>query len=275
MFGPSLAPWLFETKNGKRFIDYRRDMVLVFLVIGSVTTLFWQNVQLDDSSQNQARAVSEEVENNVYNNEYKLLGIKTADKIDVSVEGRPVSIQLIGINKFKGKNKRQTECYSKASSKKLAELLKGKKVELENDHALLDSKTLPLRYVIVKDENVNEKLIAAGYAKVPDIDAVYRHQAEFLSAQKFAKQRKLGIWSGKICKQRPHVKTSAIPEQFRQPYIAGHGNSEHPSHAKATKNNSPGTNGNDNNNTENFAEDGNECKSNVPLIGSIIDKLAC
>lgn len=115
------------------------------------------------------------------------------DTIDVAVPGRTERVRLIGID-----TPEVGDCHAKQATAKLASLILGKRVRLEADRSQgsRDRYGRLLRYVrmVPHGTNVNERLVAGGYAREYTYDDPYRHQAAFKAAERAARAAGKGLW---------------------------------------------------------------------------------
>jgi len=103
---------------------------------------------------------------------------------------RLIGIDAPGINETGGEE----------ALENLPTLVEDKEVELEFDPkvelGLRDPYGRLLAYIWVKDILVNEKLVKQGLAKVvsEEIQRDFKYKSRFLEAQKYAQEKRLGIW---------------------------------------------------------------------------------
>jgi micrococcal nuclease len=90
------------------------------------------------------------------------------------------------------------ECFGREAAAKNKELVEGKTVRLEKDVSERDKYGRLLRYVWVNDVFVNLELVKAGYAIASTYPPDVRYSAEFVAAEKQAREEKLGLWN--LCK---------------------------------------------------------------------------
>ena len=76
-------------------------------------------------------------------------------------------------------------------------LILGKEVRLELDQEKADHYNRVLAYVYAGDQMVNARMVKEGLAHAFFIGQSRKHQSLLLQAQAEAKQRKVGIWSGR------------------------------------------------------------------------------
>jgi endonuclease YncB( thermonuclease family) len=122
------------------------------------------------------------------------------DTIDVAVPGRTERVRLIGID-----TPEVGECRAKEATAELASLILGKRVRLESDRSQgsRDRYGRLLRYVRMTPHgtNVNERLVAWGYAREYTYDDPYRYQGAFKAAERAARAAGKGLWGA--CPRKP------------------------------------------------------------------------
>ena len=101
------------------------------------------------------------------------------------------TIRLLGINAPDKKEKLYEE-----SSERLAHLVLGKYVRMENDSVNRDGYKRLLRYIFVNNTLVNAEMIREGYAKSYLLQTNLRYAKRLTDAEGYAKSNKLGMWSG-------------------------------------------------------------------------------
>jgi len=110
-------------------------------------------------------------------------------------------VRMIGVTTPKFKNipdqVKKGEYYGKDSYEFTNDLLKGKKVRLLLDAQQHDVEGRMLAYVYVGDTFVNAELVKKGLAEVTTYPPNVRFEELFISAEKEAKENKLGIWAPK------------------------------------------------------------------------------
>lgn len=87
------------------------------------------------------------------------------------------------------------DCFAAESTNKNKELVLGKKVRLEKDVSETDRYKRLLRYIYVDNIFINDYLVRQGYAKVATYPPDVKYQNQFLEAEKYARENKLGLWS--------------------------------------------------------------------------------
>ncbi len=126
------------------------------------------------------------------------------DTVKVFLNNETVTVRLIGIDTPEIDEKRaQIECFGLEASERAKILLTGKNIYLEPDESQLDKDRYGrlLRYIWLDDgTNINEKMIAEGYAYEYTYDVPYKYQKEFKTAQINAQQNKVGLWADTTCR---------------------------------------------------------------------------
>ena len=85
------------------------------------------------------------------------------------------------------------QCFGKAASAENSKLVSGKTVRLEKDVSDTDKYGRLLRYVYVDDVFVNLELVKRGFAFSYSYPPDIKFQNEFLSAEQFARENKIGL----------------------------------------------------------------------------------
>ncbi|MEM5797374.1 MAG: thermonuclease family protein [Candidatus Aenigmatarchaeota archaeon] len=99
-------------------------------------------------------------------------------------------VRLLGINAPE-----INEHYYQEAKDRLAELVNGKLVKLEAGREDKDIYGRLLRYVFVDDVFVNLQLLREGYATVYITNPEEKYYLDFKTAEKEARQNKLGLWA--------------------------------------------------------------------------------
>jgi micrococcal nuclease len=135
---------------------------------------------------------------------YEVLKIVDGDTIKINYQGKIETIRLIGIDTPELKDNRdQVECYANEASQHLTDILKNQSIILEADSTQgeTDRYGRLLAYIFLKDgTNINQKMLADGFAYEFTYDEPYKYQEEFKAAEKNAKTQKLGLWADTTCK---------------------------------------------------------------------------
>lgn len=98
--------------------------------------------------------------------------------------------------------RRPIGCFGKEASDENKKLVEGKEVILEKDISEVDKYGRLLRYVYVKQDDksllfVNDYLVRNGFAKAVTFPPDVKFSAQFIKAEKEAREKERGLW--KIC----------------------------------------------------------------------------
>lgn len=148
---------------------------------------------------------------------YKVLKVTDGDTINVEIDGKSNAIRLIGIDTPETVDPRKpVQCYGKEASDEAKELLSGKSVSLEDDATQGDKDKYNrlLRYIYLEDgTSVNKYMISEGYAHEYTYQSnPYKYQAEYIEAQRLAREGKKGLWADNVC-----VTPTTIPYPTSRP----------------------------------------------------------
>jgi len=125
------------------------------------------------------------------------------DTIKVDISGRQETVRLIGIDAPETVDPRKpVQCFGREASNKAKEILTGKTITLEADPTQGDRDKYQrlLRYVFIDGENFNKFMISSGYAHEYTYQSnPYKYQAEFIAAEKSAREKKVGLWANNAC----------------------------------------------------------------------------
>lgn len=119
-----------------------------------------------------------------------------ASIVDYVVDGDTVElrtgerIRLIGIN-----TPETGQPYSSDAKNKLKKLIEGKQVKLEKDITDKDQYGRLLRYIWLDNVFVNLEMVKQGYANSYTYPPDVKYQEQFLSAEKQARESKIGLWA--------------------------------------------------------------------------------
>lgn len=105
-------------------------------------------------------------------------------------------VRYIGINTPETVDpRRPVQCFGREASAKNKELVEGRQSKLVADIEDRDKYGRLLRYVYLQDGTfVNLELVKQGYAQVATYPPNVAHVTEFKTAEKFAREAKLGLW---------------------------------------------------------------------------------
>lgn len=175
-----------------------KKLHLILILIIFITIFYYSFTNIANNSAN----------NNIQNNKefiidgldgpYQVSRIVDGDTIVAFINNKKEKVRLIGINTPETVDKRKpVECFGKKAKEYLNELLNNKVIYLKNDitQTNRDKYNRLLRYVITTDGvNINEKMIADGYAYEYTYKDKYELHSSFKSAQNEAKIKEIGLW---------------------------------------------------------------------------------
>jgi endonuclease YncB( thermonuclease family) len=188
-----------------KILIYRPAVALIFLIFIATAAIGLDNTQFNDSSALPSNASFDmDYSGNTYPpyDQYAVGKIAAANSAEIAINGVNTPVKLIGVVAWQNtKDKQQDACYQKLSSSRLGGYIKNKRVELEGDDSVLDKNrdNALLRYIRLDASNINEEMVASGYAKASAGITNYKYRSEFLAAQAQAQHDKLGFWSGTLC----------------------------------------------------------------------------
>ncbi|OGG06190.1 hypothetical protein A2872_04445 [Candidatus Gottesmanbacteria bacterium RIFCSPHIGHO2_01_FULL_42_12] len=105
-------------------------------------------------------------------------------------------VRYIGVNTPETVDPRKpVECFGEEAKAKNKELVEWKLVRLEKDITDKDKYGRLLRYVYIQNTFVNDFLVRQGYANVATYPPDVKFVSQFLEAEKYARENKLGLWS--------------------------------------------------------------------------------
>lgn len=132
-----------------------------------------------------------------------VLRVVDGDTIDVSVDGNPTRVRLIGINAPESVDpRRPLQCFGKEASAYMHTLLDGRSVRLTTDPSQdrYDKYGRLLAYVYRDDSMfINEVMIDRGYAYEYTFITPYLYQQEFKGTEQGARTSLRGLWASTTC----------------------------------------------------------------------------
>lgn len=144
---------------------------------------------------------------------HKGTGVKVINVVDgdtIKIETGE-TVRYIGIDTPESVDSRKpVQCYAKEASAKNEELVLGKTVELEKDISDKDRYGRLLRYIWIGDSLINEVLVREGYAFSYSYPPDIKYQANFLEAQRKAREESKGLW-GAVCLTQPAASYTSQP----------------------------------------------------------------
>jgi micrococcal nuclease len=126
-----------------------------------------------------------------------VLRVVDGDTLHVRLEGRDVTIRLIGIDApevdwYGG----QAQCFGARAGRFASGILEDERVRLEFDEERLDPYGRTLGYVHLDDGRmVNVVLVRRGFAQVTIYPPNDRHEGGLRAAEDAARDRGAGLWS--------------------------------------------------------------------------------
>ena len=137
----------------------------------------------------------------------KVTRVVDGDTIEVKIGGKTESVRYIGIDTPETVDPRKpVQCFGVEALKKNKELVEGKIVRLEKDTINRDKYNRLLRYIWLGDTLINQTLVEQGFAKSYSYPPDIKYQDKFVTAEKKAREDKLGLWTACVS-----VSMSATP----------------------------------------------------------------
>lgn len=226
LIGGLLSYWIYRKASQATTRNVLLVIVLVpTLFIGAAWTVAWFDKSPSQSSQDEHTTSKRTTEDKSQKNIptltsipttlYKVVEVVDGDTIKMDIDGIIQTIRLIGIDTPETKDPRKpVQCFGKEATQKMHALVFGKMVHLEPDTSQ-DSKdkyNRLLGYIILDDgTNINQMMIADGYAYEYTYQTPYKYQKEFKAAQQEAESNKKGFWADGICISPTPIAESTIP----------------------------------------------------------------
>lgn len=136
---------------------------------------------------------------------YSVTKVVDGDTIAVDINGKSVTIRLIGLDTPETVDPRKpVQCFGTQASQKAKELLTGKRVRLETDPSQgeRDKYGRLLAYVFLEDGTLfNQLMISEGYGHEYTYNLPYKYQKEFKQAENTAREGKKGLWAPEACRR--------------------------------------------------------------------------
>jgi endonuclease YncB( thermonuclease family) len=118
--------------------------------------------------------------------------IVDGDTIVVALGGpRGMKVRLIGID-----TPERDRCFFEAATRRMRELVEGKRVRLDKDVSETDRYGRLLRYVYSRTTFVNAVMVREGYASAATYPPDVAHASEFVALARVARVAKRGLWGG-------------------------------------------------------------------------------
>jgi len=137
---------------------------------------------------------------------YPVAKLVDGDTIDVLIDGQKARIRLIGLDTPEVVDPRKrVQCFGREASKRITQLVSGKKVRLERDPTQADRDKYGrlLRYVFLPDgTDVAQQMIRERYGHEYTYHLPYKYQKQFKEAERHARDHALGLWAPDACLSR-------------------------------------------------------------------------
>ena len=183
--------------NKNKAIVYLAGLFVFVLVIGlGLGVVCNQYFSLKDNKYDWSKFLVGAMDVN-NSNQYLVVRVVDGDTLVANIDGKDEKVRLIGIDTPESVDPRkEVECFGKEASKELGRLVENKYVGLEVDQSQSDRDKYGrlLRYVWLKDININQVMIENGFAHEYTYDLPYMYQADFKNAQKMAEKNNKGLW---------------------------------------------------------------------------------
>lgn len=136
--------------------------------------------------------------------------VRVIDGDTIEIEGGQ-RVRYIGIDTPESKHpNKPVECFSAEASKRNAELVADKEIQMEQDVNETDRYGRLLRYVYVDGQMVNETLVADGFAQATAYPPDVKYQERFSELEIQAREQAKGLW-GDVCYVAPTPTPTLIP----------------------------------------------------------------
>lgn len=177
--------------------------IIVFLSLGSgLLWLGWEtgNQNVEQYNQTLLEPTPTIPAIQLSNEETNVLVTRVVDGDTIEIEGGQ-KVRYVGIDTPETVDpRRAVGCFGKEASDKNKELVEGKVVILEKDITNVDKYNRLLRYVYLKQADgtllfVNDYLVREGYAKNYTYPPDVKFNAQFLEAEREAREESRGLWN--------------------------------------------------------------------------------
>lgn len=142
---------------------------------------------------------------------HKITSVVDGDTAKVSIDGKIESIRIIGIDTPEIGSR--LECFGNEAKTRAQQLLSGKSVyvELDPSQGERDKYGRLLAYLVIDNTtDFGEQMIRQGYAHEYTYNLPYKKQSTYKSAETYARNNKLGLWTDGAC--GAYNKTQQEPE---------------------------------------------------------------
>lgn len=133
---------------------------------------------------------------------YQVLSVTDGDTIRINYNGTSTPVRLIGVDTPETVDSRTVvQCFGQEASSYLKAKLTSKSVVIEADPTQSDRDEYDrfLRYVYLDGEDVGLSIIKNGYGHEYTYNVPYQKQSEYKTAEKYAENNNLGLWSPSTC----------------------------------------------------------------------------
>lgn len=203
-----------------------RTLYVLLPCLALVVAFFWTETPTFPKSENQTATLVNAIATSTKSEQpdlsnvlvYKVLKVVDGDTIAIDMNGKSVTLRLIGIDTPETLDPRKpVQCFGKEASNKAKELLEETYVSIEKDatQGEIDKYGRVLAYVFLEDGTFfNKYMIESGYAHEYTYANPYKHQAQFKAAEKEAREHERGLWSDNACAEEstrePANQSSAV-----------------------------------------------------------------
>lgn len=134
---------------------------------------------------------------------YPVVRVIDGDTIVIEKDGVNETVRLIGIDTPETVHpSKPVQCFGKEASDQTRAWLQGENVyiEIDSQEGTRDKYGRMLGYVLRADGYfINLELIRQGFAYEYTYNLPYQYQAEFMEAEKKAKEGERGLWADGVC----------------------------------------------------------------------------
>ncbi|MDO8638652.1 MAG: thermonuclease family protein [Candidatus Daviesbacteria bacterium] len=183
----------------------RKPAIITFFLLALSLGLLWLGWESGKENTQQYNLTLEEPTPTIevtdpVNQETGVFVTRVVDGDTIEIEGGQ-KVRYIGIDTPETVDpRRAVGCFGKEASNKNKELVEGKMVILEKDITNVDKYGRLLRYVYLKQADgtllfVNDYLVREGYAKNYTYPPDVKFNAQFLEAEREAREQNRGLWN--------------------------------------------------------------------------------
>jgi micrococcal nuclease len=183
----------------KKFLYFYVFLFLILFIFGGFYTggKKWNGIKISPTS---APTIAQTQESEVSARVAKVID---GDTIKVFIGDKEETVRLIGIDAPETVDpEKSVQCFGKEAGDKAKNILTNKVVNLVSDSTQgeRDKYGRLLRYVFLNGVNFDELMITDGYAREYTYkNNPYKYSEEFKTAQKQARENKVGLWADGAC----------------------------------------------------------------------------